>query len=136
MDDVDLTSSILTRCTTSASGWPSTTSGRALVLGYLARFPIDVVKIDRSFVRALSTTRCSRRIVSAVVALSEAIGSTTVVEGVETRPQLGGSDELSVATCAGLLLRAPGLGRRFQHHAERQRQHPPGVAVVRGERAG
>ncbi len=53
-------------------------------LGYLARFPIDVIKIDQSFVRDIDQDPVKSAIVSAVIALSRAIGSTTVVEGVET----------------------------------------------------
>jgi diguanylate cyclase (GGDEF)-like protein/PAS domain S-box-containing protein len=57
-------------------------------LGYLTSFPIDVVKIDRSFVDGVETDPVKSAIVSSVVTLSEAIGTTTVVEGVETQAQL------------------------------------------------
>ena len=43
-------------------------------LGYLARFPVDVIKIDQSFVRDIDQDPVKSAIVSAVVALSEAIG--------------------------------------------------------------
>ena len=56
-------------------------------LGYLARFPVDVVKIDRSFVEDVEIDPVKSAIVSAVITLSDAIGTTTVVEGVETREQ-------------------------------------------------
>ncbi|MDE3085366.1 MAG: EAL domain-containing protein [Acidobacteriota bacterium] len=57
-------------------------------LGYLASFPVDVVKIDRSFVERVEVDPVKSAIVSAVVTLSQAIGSTAVVEGVETKEQL------------------------------------------------
>ena len=57
-------------------------------LGYLASFPVDVVKIDRSFVEKVEVDPVKSAIVSAVVNLSDAIGITTVIEGVETKPQL------------------------------------------------
>ncbi|HUO48859.1 MAG TPA: EAL domain-containing protein, partial [Acidimicrobiales bacterium] len=52
-------------------------------LGYLTQFPIDVVKIDRGFVEEVETDPVKSAIVSAVITLSDAIGTTTVVEGVE-----------------------------------------------------
>ncbi|HUC35721.1 MAG TPA: EAL domain-containing protein [Acidimicrobiales bacterium] len=57
-------------------------------LGYLADFPIDVVKVDRSFIDGVDIDPVKSAIVSAVVTLSRAIGTTTVVEGVETAEQL------------------------------------------------
>jgi len=57
-------------------------------LGYLAQFPIDVIKIDQSFTRDIDQDPVKSAIVSAVIALSDAIGAMTVVEGVETLPEL------------------------------------------------
>ena len=89
MDDVDLTSSIMTRLHTLGVRMAIDDFGTGhSSLGYLTRFPVDVVKIDQSFVRDIDSDPVNSAIVSAVVALSEAIGSTTVVEGVETPAQL------------------------------------------------
>ncbi|MHB8681446.1 MAG: putative bifunctional diguanylate cyclase/phosphodiesterase [Acidimicrobiales bacterium] len=57
-------------------------------LGYLATFPVDVVKVDQSFVDKVELDPVKSAIVSAVINLSQAIGTTTVVEGVETKEQL------------------------------------------------
>jgi diguanylate cyclase (GGDEF)-like protein/PAS domain S-box-containing protein len=57
-------------------------------LGYLTHFPVDVVKIDRSFVDKVEVDPVKSAIVSAVIRLSEAIGTVAVVEGVETELQL------------------------------------------------
>ncbi|MHB8437565.1 MAG: EAL domain-containing protein [Acidimicrobiales bacterium] len=65
-------------------------------LGYLSSFPVDVVKVDRSFVEGVECDPVKSAIVSAVIRLSEAIGSVTVVEGVETRAQL---EHLRVLGC-------------------------------------
>ena len=51
---------------------------------YLTRFPIDVLKIDRAFVRDLSVIPKSADIVRAIVGLGQAIDLTVVAEGVET----------------------------------------------------
>ena len=57
-------------------------------LTYLKRFPLDVLKIDKSFVDGLVHDRQDRAIVSAVVDLAHAFGLTTIGEGVETAEQL------------------------------------------------
>ncbi len=89
MDDVDATSTILTRLHDLGVRLAIDDFGTGhSSLGYLARFPIDVIKIDQSFARDIDRDPVKAAIVSAVVALSRAIGSTTVVEGVETLPEL------------------------------------------------
>ena len=57
-------------------------------LGYLKRFPIDVLKVDRSFVAGLPANRGDAAIVRAVVGLTRALGLKAVAEGVETPEQL------------------------------------------------
>jgi EAL domain-containing protein (putative c-di-GMP-specific phosphodiesterase class I) len=57
-------------------------------LGYLKHFPVDVVKIDRSFVMGLDTNPVDSAIAAAVIGLAKALGMTTVAEGVETEAQL------------------------------------------------
>ena len=81
-------------------------------LGYLARFPIDVVKIDQSFVRDIDQDPVKSAIVSAVVALSRAIGSTTVVEGVETQAQLEELKSLGCDVAQGYYFARPSRPRR------------------------
>lgn len=57
-------------------------------LAYVARLPVDVIKIDRTFVAGLGRDPVSGAIVSAVMAMAEALDITVVVEGVETAHQV------------------------------------------------
>ena len=57
-------------------------------LGQLRRFPVDKVKIDRSFVAGLGRDRDADAIVRAAIKLAHALGMVVVAEGVETDEQL------------------------------------------------
>jgi diguanylate cyclase (GGDEF)-like protein len=52
-------------------------------LAYLRELPIDVLKIDRSFLQHITTNTRDRHLVDAVVAMSTALGFDTVAEGIE-----------------------------------------------------
>ena len=56
-------------------------------LRHLQSLPFDELKVDASFVREMSDTRESRKIVAAIVGLGHSLGLTTVAEGVETKAQ-------------------------------------------------
>lgn len=57
-------------------------------LSYLRRFPIDVLKIDRSFVNEVGESEDSRIIIDAIISLARSLKLDTVAEGVETNTQL------------------------------------------------
>jgi EAL domain-containing protein (putative c-di-GMP-specific phosphodiesterase class I) len=57
-------------------------------LSYLRRFPLQTLKIDRSFVEGLEHEEGSREIVRGIVALASALGMEVVAEGVESAAQV------------------------------------------------
>ncbi len=65
-------------------------------LAYLGRFPVDMLKLDKSFVDGLGRERVDTAIVRAVVALGQGLGLKTVAEGVESARQLA---ELRLLGC-------------------------------------
>jgi diguanylate cyclase (GGDEF)-like protein/PAS domain S-box-containing protein len=58
-------------------------------LAYLRRFPINAVKIDRSFIMGVSKNEGDEAIVAAVIAIARSLRLRVVAEGVETEEQLG-----------------------------------------------
>lgn len=57
-------------------------------LSHLRKFPIDIVKIDRDFVRDIPNNKGDMALVSAIIAMSHGLGKRVVAEGVETGAQL------------------------------------------------
>ncbi|KTB67540.1 diguanylate cyclase [Pseudomonas fluorescens] len=57
-------------------------------LSYLRRFPIDVLKIDQSFVRGLNVNNQDEQLISAIIGMGRSLELTIIAEGVETLDQL------------------------------------------------
>lgn len=57
-------------------------------LSYLKRFPIDVVKVDKSFIAEMDEKANDRALVQAIIAMSHALGLQVVAEGVESEGQI------------------------------------------------
>ena len=75
-------------------------------LAYLRQFPLDFVKIDRSFIRGMAATE-EDAIVAAIIGLAHAIGLYVVAEGVETSAQLEALKMLGCDMAQGFLLGRP-----------------------------
>ena len=76
-------------------------------LSYLKRFPVDYLKVDRSFVAGLGRDLEDTGIVSAVIDLSHTLGLEAVAEGVETEEQLAKLQEMGCTFAQGFLFSKP-----------------------------
>ena len=76
-------------------------------LTYLKRFPVDVVKIDRSFVAGLGTDMSDTAIVRSVIELAHALSLVVVAEGVERPDQLEALRSLGCDLAQGYLFSPP-----------------------------
>ncbi len=76
-------------------------------LAYLHRFPVDILKIDRSFVADVATSNESAAVVHALVELARALGLQTVAEGIEERAQLSWFEREQVEVGQGFLFSEP-----------------------------
>jgi PAS domain S-box-containing protein len=76
-------------------------------LTYLRHLPVEYLKIDQSFVRALATDADDRSLVRSVVAIARELGLRTVAEGVEDAPTLRLLREYGVDEVQGYLIGRP-----------------------------
>jgi diguanylate cyclase (GGDEF)-like protein/PAS domain S-box-containing protein len=76
-------------------------------LAHLLKFPVDVIKIDRSFVSQLGTEGPGNQIVAAVTAMAHVLGMTVVAEGIETDAHLQHLVDLGCDNGQGYLLGRP-----------------------------
>ena len=83
-------------------------------LSYLQRFPIDTLKIDRSFVMQMMENEENLAIVRTIVALAQNLGMDVVAEGVETEDQLSLLRKLECENGQGFLFSTPLGGGQVQ----------------------
>ena len=76
-------------------------------LAYIRQFPIDVLKIDRSFVSAMAESHESDILVHTLVQLGKSLGLETLAEGIETAAQLDELVRLECDSGQGFLLATP-----------------------------
>jgi diguanylate cyclase (GGDEF)-like protein len=76
-------------------------------LGYLRSFPLDGVKIDRSFIDGLAEHSQDAAIIKAIIEMCTALGLSTIAEGIECEEQLTPLQELGCECVQGYLLCHP-----------------------------
>jgi diguanylate cyclase (GGDEF)-like protein len=76
-------------------------------LQLLSQLPVDVLKIDRSFVQDLPANRRHRLVVQMTISLAKSLGMKTVAEGVETEAQVEVLQELGCDVIQGYLVLRP-----------------------------
>jgi diguanylate cyclase (GGDEF)-like protein/PAS domain S-box-containing protein len=76
-------------------------------LSYLRSFPVDLLKVDRSFVAGLGTEGGDEAIVAAIIRLAHTLGLEAVAEGVETAAQLARLRALGCNLAQGFYLAPP-----------------------------
>jgi diguanylate cyclase (GGDEF)-like protein len=78
-------------------------------LSYLQRIPVDVLKVDKSFVAALSEGGQSRALLQAIIGVGRALSLAVVAEGIEEPDQLSTLEEIGCELAQGFFLGRPCL---------------------------
>lgn len=78
-------------------------------LSYLHRFPIDALKIDRSFIWNMNRSENDLAIVAAIIAMARSLKLQVIAEGVETEEQLAALKKCGCETIQGYLLGKPAM---------------------------
>ena len=89
-------------------------------LVYIDRYPIDVIKIDRSFVSRMMSYERSIAIVKSIMALGQALDLAIVAEGIETQSQLQQLKSLGCPYAQGFLLSPPLLPKDVKMRLEKK----------------
>jgi diguanylate cyclase (GGDEF)-like protein/PAS domain S-box-containing protein len=76
-------------------------------LSYIRRFPVDTLKVDRSFVRDLITDAADAGVVSAVIQMGKSLQMRVVAEGVETKDQVVYLRKMACAEAQGYYFSRP-----------------------------
>jgi predicted signal transduction protein with EAL and GGDEF domain len=97
-------------------------------LSYLKRFPIDTLKIDRSFVSDAMKSKGDQEIIKTIITMARNLNIDTVAEGVETKEQRDFLDSYGCHNMQGFLFAHPVPGDKFKALLERQARPaiPPG----------
>ena len=83
-------------------------------LAHLHRLPIDVLKIDQSFVREIHLQSSTRSLVQAIVGLARNLNLSVVAEGVETEYQRTALHDIGCDVLQGYLLHRPQIGAEIE----------------------
>lgn len=88
-------------------------------LAYLQSFPVDIIKIDRTFISELGKTNASNKIVSAVIGLAHGLRLKALAEGVETAQSVDLLKELGCDLAQGYHFAKPLAFEKLQEYIEK-----------------
>ena len=101
---------------------------------YLKRYPIQALKVDRTFVSGLGISDDDDAIVASVVSLARAVGAVCIAEGVETHEQHAFAAGTGMSVRPGLPVRPPGGSGRAARPRRGLRRAAPAADPARGRR--
>lgn len=141
MDDIQANSRLLEELKTSVGGLQISIDDFGTgysSLYYLKALPIDVLKIDQSFIRDITTDPDDATITTAIINLAHNIGLKVIAEGVETEEQLAYLREKVCDEAQGYYFGRPLPANEFTTLLERERSllDAPSLGVHYGEVVG
>ena len=92
-------------------------------LSYLKRFPVDTLKIDRSFIRDVINSRDDETIIKAIIAMARSLQVDIIAEGVETHGQLEFLRSSGCQSAQGFLLSKPFMAGELRNFLEQPIRH-------------
>jgi diguanylate cyclase (GGDEF)-like protein/PAS domain S-box-containing protein len=99
-------------------------------MAYLRRFPVEALKVDRTFVDGIGRETEATAICTAVVSLAHALGMRAVAEGVETAEQVATLRTLGCELAQGYLFAKPGPADRYSVNSSARRAPAPAPAAA------
>ena len=97
-------------------------------LAYLRQFPVDTLKIDRSFVAGVASSRDAAALIDTLVQLGRSLGIKTLAEGIEDTAQLRALQRAGCDLGQGFLFSRP-VGVDAVEELMREQRHRPGAAA-------
>ncbi|MBC3765905.1 bifunctional diguanylate cyclase/phosphodiesterase [Neptunicella marina] len=92
-------------------------------LAYLKQMPVDIIKIDRSFIAGMTTNRADMQIVSSTIAMVQQLGMKVVAEGVETTAQMRMLADMNCEIAQGYLISKPLLEQDLYQQIDHKLQN-------------
>ena len=92
-------------------------------LSYLQRFPINGLKIDRSFISGENQDPSNKEIVRTIIAMAKSLGLDVVAEGVEESSQLNMLQDMSCDAVQGFMFSRPVEGSKVENFINTHRSY-------------
>jgi diguanylate cyclase (GGDEF)-like protein len=125
LDDLERAKRIMLRCRDLGARMAVDDFGTGYAsLTYIKRLPLDIIKIDRSFVVDLPTNKVDWDITKGIVSIAHALGLTVVAEGAEEFEQIGSLRELGCDQVQGYFIHRPMPFADANDWLEHQQQCP------------